>query len=162
MCRSASVPTSVSARSSYLCFFVLQKDPSYLCFFVLYLCFFVLQTSFCRTTHRHGGRNRGRARGRTTHRNGAARDKEKEEWSPPAMEWLRLIGSLKLWVSCAEYSLFYGALLQKRPVILRSLLHRKGGRETEVERDNIMSRHDIVSILLPPDMILSLSYCLQT
>jgi len=38
------------------------------------------------------------------------------------MGWLRLVGSLKLWVSFAEYRLFYRALLQKRPIILRSLL----------------------------------------
>jgi len=38
------------------------------------------------------------------------------------MGWLRFVGSLKLSVSLAEYSLFYRALLQKRPVILRSLL----------------------------------------
>jgi len=38
------------------------------------------------------------------------------------MGWLRLVGSLKLWISFAEYSLFYRALLQKRPIILRSLL----------------------------------------
>jgi len=38
------------------------------------------------------------------------------------MRWLRLVGSLKLQVSFAEYSLFYRALLQKRPIILRSLL----------------------------------------
>jgi len=37
------------------------------------------------------------------------------------MGWLRLVGSLKLLVSFAEYRLFYRALLQKRPVILRSL-----------------------------------------
>jgi len=37
------------------------------------------------------------------------------------MEWLRLVGSLKLHVSFAEYSLFYRALFQKRPIILRSL-----------------------------------------
>ena len=36
--------------------------------------------------------------------------------------WLRLVGSLKLQVSFAEYHLLYGALLQKRLVILRSLL----------------------------------------
>ena len=36
--------------------------------------------------------------------------------------WLRLVGSLKLQVSFAEYRLFYRALLQKRPVILTSLL----------------------------------------
>jgi len=39
-----------------------------------------------------------------------------------AMGWLRLVGSLKLQVSFAEHSLFYRALLQKRPIILRSLL----------------------------------------
>jgi len=37
------------------------------------------------------------------------------------MGWLRLVGSLKLQVSFAEYHLFYRALLQKRPTILRSL-----------------------------------------
>jgi len=37
------------------------------------------------------------------------------------MEWLRLVGSSKLQVSFAEYSLFHRALLQKRPIILRSL-----------------------------------------
>jgi len=38
------------------------------------------------------------------------------------MGWLRLVGSLKWQVSFAEYCLFYRALLQKRPIILRSLL----------------------------------------
>ena len=38
-----------------------------------------------------------------------------------AMGWLRLVGSLKLQVSYAEYRLFYMALLQKRPMILSSL-----------------------------------------
>jgi len=38
------------------------------------------------------------------------------------MVWQRLVGSLKLEVSFAEYSLFYRALLQKRPIISRSLL----------------------------------------
>jgi len=38
------------------------------------------------------------------------------------MGWLRLVGSLKLYVSFAEYCLFYRALWQKRPVLLRSLL----------------------------------------
>jgi len=36
--------------------------------------------------------------------------------------WLRLVGSLKLQVSFAECHLFCRALLQKRPIILRSLL----------------------------------------
>jgi len=38
------------------------------------------------------------------------------------MGWLRLVGSLKLQVSFAEYRLFCRALLQKRPIIWRSLL----------------------------------------
>ena len=38
------------------------------------------------------------------------------------MGWLRLVGSLELQVSFAEYRLFYRALLQKRHIILRSLL----------------------------------------
>ena len=36
--------------------------------------------------------------------------------------WLRLVGSFKLYISLAEYPLFYRALLQKRFIILRSLL----------------------------------------
>ena len=39
------------------------------------------------------------------------------------MGWLRLVRSLKSYVSFAEYRLSYMALLQKRPIILRSLLH---------------------------------------
>jgi len=38
------------------------------------------------------------------------------------MGWLRVLGSIKLHVSFAEYSLVYRALLQKKPIILRSLL----------------------------------------
>ena len=38
------------------------------------------------------------------------------------MGWLRFVGSLKLQVSFAEYSLFCRALLQKRLIIWRSLL----------------------------------------
>jgi len=38
------------------------------------------------------------------------------------MGWLALVGSLKLQASFAEYRLFHRALLQKRPIILRSLL----------------------------------------
>jgi len=38
------------------------------------------------------------------------------------MGWLRLVGSSKLQVSFAEYSLFCRALLQKRPTMWRSLL----------------------------------------
>jgi len=36
------------------------------------------------------------------------------------MGWLQLVASIKLQVSFAEYSLFYGALLQTRPTICRS------------------------------------------
>ena len=38
------------------------------------------------------------------------------------MGWLRLVDSLKVQVSFAEHSLFHRAPLQKRPMILRSLL----------------------------------------
>jgi len=39
-----------------------------------------------------------------------------------SMGWLRLVGSIKLSVSFAEYCFFYRALLQKRPIILSILL----------------------------------------
>ena len=38
------------------------------------------------------------------------------------MGWLQLVGSIKFWVSFAEYSLFNRDLLQKRPLILSILL----------------------------------------
>jgi len=38
-----------------------------------------------------------------------------------AMGWLRSVGSIKLYVSFAEYRLFYRALLQKRPIIWSTL-----------------------------------------
>jgi len=38
------------------------------------------------------------------------------------ISWLRLVRSFELYVTFAEYSLFYRALLQMRPTILRSLL----------------------------------------
>ena len=38
------------------------------------------------------------------------------------MGWLRLVGSIKLQVSFAEYHFFYRALLQKRPIMLSILL----------------------------------------
>ena len=38
------------------------------------------------------------------------------------MGWLRVAGSLKLYVCFAEYRFFYRSLLQLRPIILRSLL----------------------------------------
>jgi len=38
------------------------------------------------------------------------------------MGWLRLVGSIKLQVSFAQYRLFNSALLQKRPIILSILL----------------------------------------
>ena len=42
--------------------------------------------------------------------------------SVASMGWLRLVGSLKLYVSFAEYRLCYRSLVQKRLIILRSLL----------------------------------------
>ena len=39
-----------------------------------------------------------------------------------AMGWLQVVGFFKFYISFAEYRLFYRALLQKRPTILRSLI----------------------------------------
>ena len=38
------------------------------------------------------------------------------------MGWLRSVGSVKLYVACAEYCLFYRSLLQRRPIIQSILL----------------------------------------
>jgi len=43
-------------------------------------------------------------------------------YTRPTMRHVTLVGSLKFYVSFAEYSLFYGAFLQQRPIILRNLL----------------------------------------
>jgi len=64
-----------------------------------------------------GGGGRGGRRGKE--------EKEREQVcvrETTAMGCLRLVGALKFQVSFAEYTLFYRALLQKRPIILRSLL----------------------------------------
>ena len=57
-------------------------------------------------------------------RHGRTRHQKGQENAGPSSGtgWLRLVGSLKLKVSFAEYHLFCRALLQKRPMILRSLL----------------------------------------
>jgi len=70
------------------------------------------------------------------------------------MGWLRWVGSIKLWVSFAEYRLFYRALLQKRPVILSILL-------TEYRlfyRALLQKRPVILSILLTEATPYSLVY----
>jgi len=41
------------------------------------------------------------------------------------MGWLRLVSSLRLWVSSAEYSLLYRALLQKRPLCTVIHIHTR-------------------------------------
>jgi len=51
--------------------------------------------------------------------NKSARKWLREEYH---MGWLRSVGSIKLYVSFAEYCLFYRALLQMRPMILLILL----------------------------------------
>ena len=47
------------------------------------------------------------------------------------MGWLRSVGSVKLQVSCTEYSRFYRALLQKRPLNLSILLAQMAGTGVE-------------------------------
>ena len=52
------------------------------------------------------------------------------------MEWLRLVGSLKFQVSFTGNRLVYRALLQKRPIILRSLIiDNRESRITEMCRE---------------------------
>ena len=53
---------------------------------------------------------------------GRERERMRERESVCVSSFAMTIGSLKLKVSFAEHSLFYRALLQKRPIILRSLL----------------------------------------
>ena len=61
--------------------------------------------------------------------------------------WLRLVGSIKSQVSFVESSLFYRALLQKRPVISSILLpeatpyiyHRKLQQRSDVSACNALS-----------------------
>ena len=52
------------------------------------------------------------------HRRGATRGLPHTWIRKPHMGWLRLVGSIKVQVSFAKYSLFYRALLQKRLIIL--------------------------------------------
>ena len=56
------------------------------------------------------------------HQNRSINTKLSHMWSMIIHTVVRLVGSLKLQVSFADYHLFYMALLQKRPIILRSLL----------------------------------------
>ena len=52
------------------------------------------------------------------------------------MGWLRLVGTLKLWVSFAEYSLFYRALLQKRPdIFCDALLYKFRTKKANVKTE---------------------------
>jgi len=63
-----------------------------------------------------------RERTRERMREGEGERENEREGPERYMGWLLLVGSLKLYVSFAENRLFYRALLQKRPIILRSLL----------------------------------------
>jgi len=50
-------------------------------------------------------------------RGGKNREKHKRKEREKYMGWLWLVGSIKLQVSFAEYSLLYRALLRKKPII---------------------------------------------
>jgi len=77
------------------------------------------------------------------------------------MGWLRLVGSLKSYVSFAEYRLFYRALLQKRHIILRSLLivatpysNMAAGRYSQTQRLNTTISSSLLVFLCQFDAIL--------
>ena len=59
--------------------------------------------------------------------------------------WLRVVGHLKTQVSFAEYRLCYRALLQKRPIILRSLLII--GSNNQQALSNVIFRFTISRLL---------------
>ena len=59
------------------------------------------------------------------------------------MGWLRLVGSSKLYVSFAEYRLFYRALLQKRPIILRRLLIVATPYQRTKQNRNTIRKHKV-------------------
>jgi len=65
------------------------------------------------------------------------------------MGWLQLVGSLKLQVSFAEYRLFYRALLQKRPTVLRSLLIVATPYLHSVEYITRKQQHTINKTIIP-------------
>jgi len=102
------------------------------------------------------------------------------------MGWLPLVGSFKLYVSFAEYRLYYRAPLQKKPVILRSLLivatpyalnyRLVGAAQRDVAlRKETLTPHPSISLtfpssppslppslrfLLPPTLLCALSFAL--
>jgi len=61
------------------------------------------------------------------------------------IRWLRLVGSFKLQVSFAEYRLFCRALLQKRPIIMRSLLVVATPKNTHDSPHKLLSRQHMDS-----------------
>jgi len=78
-----------------------------------------------------------------------------------SMGWQQLVGSLKLQVSFAEYSLFCRALLQKRPIILRSLLTEATPYLIDAKRTELW-RITIVIICYISDFFSSVCYVLSS
>ena len=69
------------------------------------------------------------------------------------MGWLRFVGSLKSYVSFAEYRLFYRALLQKRRLYIKDRLYRGFSQRRLYIRDRpyiLMGWLRFVTIKLPP------------
>ena len=75
------------------------------------------------------------------------------------MGWLRLVGSLKVQVSFAEFRLLYRALLQKRPIVLRSLLLVATPYISVTDGDPKHTRHTYTHATLSPQKSHSLSSC---
>jgi len=71
-----------------------------------------------------------------------------------AVGLLRLVGSLKSYVSFAECCLFCRALLQKRPIILRSRLSFVGHRNKVIREDpSLCTCYGVASISRIDDII---------
>ena len=80
-------------------------------------------------------------------------------WCAHHMGWLRLVGSLKVQVSFAEFRLLYRALLQKRPIVLRSLLLVATPYISVTDGDPKHTRHTYTHATLSPQKSHSLSSC---
>jgi len=83
------------------------------------------------------------------------------------MRWLQVVGSFTLYVSFAEYRLFYRAPLQKRPVILRSILsvdtpYQQTSCSTSLEDSGLLPQPQWARSLVPKASVVAAVYICYT
>jgi len=86
------------------------------------VCIYVVCVYMCTSCIEEESCYSGRQREREIHAHTHIHAKTHKLRRGTSIGWLRMIGSLNLYVSFAEYCLLYRALLRQRPIILRSLL----------------------------------------